>query len=231
MIFKPGKINLYGLFSQFEKTENSQKLSLISEHFLGTPYKKDSLNSGDQDKEELIVDFEGVDCMTFIEYVEALRISSDFDSFVKNLQFVRYSNGIVDFVNRRHFFIDWNSIPSVKNITKEIGGIYCKRVSKQLNKADNGKFWIEGVPSKQVEIYYIEKDNIGEILYKLDSCYYVGFYSSKKGLDVNHVGILFNNKDGLILRHASSIRKKVIDEPFLEYIKDKEGIIIYKTLC
>ena len=52
------------------------------------------------------------------------------------------------------------------------------------------------------------------------------------GLDVSHVGFLLWDKEGkAIFRHASSKSKymKVIDEDFLEYIKNKPGIIIFET--
>jgi len=35
--------------------------------------------------------------MTFLEYVEALRLSRDFHSFLENLKYVRYFDGIIDF--------------------------------------------------------------------------------------------------------------------------------------
>ena len=63
-----------------------------------------------------------------------------------------------------------------------------------------------------------------------DSCNTI--LSNKIGLDVSHVGfLLWDNEGNAIFRHASSKKKymKVIDEDFFEYIKNKPGIIIYKT--
>ncbi|RMG69561.1 MAG: DUF1460 domain-containing protein, partial [Nitrospirae bacterium] len=61
---------------------------------------------------------------------------------------------------------------------------------------------------------------------------YAGFYTSKEGLDVSHVGIIIRKGDNLFLRHASSKKETmmVIDEPFNKYMKMKEGLIIFRPV-
>lgn len=230
MVFKEGKIKIERIFEQIVSLREENRIIEISEFFINVPYKKNSLVGNIKDREILVVDFEGVDCMTLIEYVEALRLSYDFESFICNLRAIRYLDCTVEYTKRRHFFSDWDSLKTVKNITAELGDTFCNSSFKELNKIDEKKRWINELPIKLKKIIYIPKENILKILSQLDSVYYCGFYTKKQGLDVTHVGIVFREKGSLILRHASSIRGKVIDEPFEHYALSKDGLIIYKPI-
>lgn len=227
MVFRAGKINLDNLFKAVKNLNENKKIEFISEQFIGIPYKKNSLIGSCTEEEILTVDFEGVDCMTFIEYVEALRVSHNFFSFLENLKKVRYFNGEVDFKKRRHFFTDWNELETVKNITSELSK-QIKTVVKQLNK-DNEKPLIEGLDVKTRQIQYIPSELIDRILPELKTGDYCGFYTSRNGLDVNHVGIIITNNDTINLRHASFLKGLVVEENFLEYTRKKEGIIVFRA--
>uniref|UniRef100_A0A7C4ENH6 DUF1460 domain-containing protein n=1 Tax=Thermodesulfovibrio aggregans TaxID=86166 RepID=A0A7C4ENH6_9BACT len=228
MIFKRGKIDIEQIFYKIASFSGIRKIDEISKYFLGTPYKKNSL-IGSFQKEQLVVDFEGVDCMSFIEYVESLRLSFNFESFIENLKTVRYFDSIVNFEKRRHFFTDWKYLKSVKDATDEIGKENVKKVMKELNKKNEG-FWIEGLPVKKRTITYIPVECIEKIAFSLNTGDYCGFYTSKLGLDVVHTGIIIKDENFIMLRHASSISGMVVEEDFLSYSKNKEGIIIFRPL-
>lgn len=221
MIFKTGKIDIDKLLDKVKTLSTERKIVKISQHFLGIPYKKNSLIGSFIQQEQLVIDFEGVDCMTFIEYVEAMRMSDSYSSFVENLRYVRYFDGIVDFKKRRHFFTDWNELKTVKNVTEALNEQFLT-VVKELN-------FVEGIEPKHRVINYIPAEAIGKITSKLKTGDYCGFYTSKEGLDVTHVGIIILDGDTLKLRHASSKKGYVLDEDFLQYSKQKEGIIIFRV--
>lgn len=221
MIFKTGKIDIDKLLDKVKTLSTERKIVKISQHFLGIPYKKNSLIGSFIQQEQLVIDFEGVDCMTFIEYVEAMRMSDSYSSFVENLRYVRYFDGIVDFKKRRHFFTDWNELKTVKNVTEALNEQFLT-VVKELN-------FVEGIEPKHRVINYIPAEAIGKITSKLKTGDYCGFYTSKEGLDVTHVGIIILDGDTLKLRHASSKKGYVVDEDFLQYSKQKEGIIIFRA--
>lgn len=221
MIFKTGKIDIDKLLDKVKTLSTERKIVKISQHFLGIPYKKNSLIGSFIQQEQLVIDFEGVDCMTFIEYVEAMRMSDSYSSFVENLRYVRYFDGIVDFKKRRHFFTDWNELKTVKNVTEALNEQFLT-VVKELN-------FVEGIEPKHRVINYIPAEAIGKITSKLKTGDYCGFYTSKEGLDVTHVGIIILDGDTLKLRHASSKKGYVLDEDFLQYSKQKEGIIIFRA--
>lgn len=229
MIVKTGKININQLFSNTAELSLPEKIEEISKNFLGIPYKKNSLIGSYREKEQLVIDFEGVDCMSFIEYIEALRLSCNFKSFIENLKTVRYFDGIINFDKRRHFFTDWKYLKTVKDVTDKIGEQFVKTVMKELNKK-NGDFWIEGLPSKKRTFNYIPCEYMERVVFKLKTGDYCGFYTSKQGLDVMHTGIIIKNENFIVLRHASSIKNMVVDEEFLNYSRNKEGIIILRPL-
>ncbi len=68
-------------------------ISRVSSAFLGTPYQADTLIGGPGTPEALVVNFNGVDCFTLADYVEALTRSHDQKSFLHNLTEVRYTGG------------------------------------------------------------------------------------------------------------------------------------------
>lgn len=221
MLFKTGKIDIESLLNHTKELSTTMKIAEISKSFLGIPYRKNSLIGSITEKEQFVVDFEGVDCMTFIEYVEAMRLSDSYISFVENLKHVRYFDGVLDFKKRRHFFTDWNELKTVKNVTDEITNGAVKVAVKNLN-------FIKGLQPKIRAINYIPAEAIENSISKLHTGDYCGFYTSREGLDVTHVGIIIMDGTVLKLRHASSIKGCVLDEDFLEYCKTKEGIIIFR---
>lgn len=78
-ILKDIQHNIKGLDSE-------QRVKLITAMFLGTPYNDRTLNSHDSEKESLVVNLKSMDCMTFIEYTEALKQSDNYDDFISNLK-------------------------------------------------------------------------------------------------------------------------------------------------
>jgi hypothetical protein len=223
MLFKTGKIEINEMLNIVKGLYAELKIAEISKYFLGIPYKKNSLIGSATKQEQFVIDLEGVDCMTFIEYVEALRLSEDLNSFIENLRYVRYFDGVVDFKKRRHFFTDWQNLKSVKNVTLEIAEQMVLTAIKNLN-------FINGIEPKQRIINYIPSETIEKILSKLKSGDYCGFYTSKEELDVTHVGIILVNENNFKLMHASSLKGYVIDEDFLTYSKNTEGIIIFRAI-
>lgn len=210
------------------------RIKAISQMFLGTPYGSGTLQSNDGEQEHLVVDFTSLDCFTFLDYVEALRLSQDFDSFVNNLRYIRYKDGEVTFLRRNHFFTDWAQTKHVTDVTRLIGGEYTLEADKTLNKIDDEKAYVQGVPAVERKVYYIPAEALLEnnLADKLQTGDYVGFYSDKPGLDVTHVGIIIHDGDRLTLRHASSLKTnmKVVDQDFREYLKHVKGIIVLRPI-
>lgn len=68
------------------KGENhGEVISRVSSAFLGTPYQADTLIGGPGIPEVLVANFNGVDCFTTADYVEATARSDNQKSFLHNL--------------------------------------------------------------------------------------------------------------------------------------------------
>ena len=204
-----------------------------SSAFLERPYKSDTLFGDSKNKEVLVVNLEEMDCFTYLDYVHSLIHAENYYDFINQLKNTRYKDGIVSYKNRNHFFYDWSkNIENIKDVTNKLFEGQSTQVIKNLNLKDDGKLFLNGIEVRRVSISYLKPQFVNnENLRLFKSGDYIGIYSHLKGLDVSHVGILIEDEGTYLLRHASSSSSinKVIDVNFLEYIKNKPGIIIYRN--
>jgi len=222
ILYESTKINDVGL-----------RIDVLSKHFLGTPYKDSTLIGNINISEVFVINLESVDCFTFIEYIESMRLSSSFHEFKENLKKVRYRNGKISFENRNHFFTDWCEYNAVfiDDITEQIGGKKVIQVKKELNKKDDETYFLPGIQPRGRLINYLPSNAIDDaIIDELRIGDYIGIYSEKQGLDVSHVGIFIREKNNIYLRHASSLQehRQVIDDNFKNYILNRPGIIVFR---
>lgn len=212
-----------------------ERIAIISSEFLGTPYVADTLTGNAGTPEVFTVDLEGMDCFTYVDYVEALSLSDSFPDFEENLKKIRYKDGVVAFQNRNHFFSDWpiNNSGKVKDVTRAVGGDKTKSASKSLNLKKDGTVYLPGIPVRNRTIYYIPSSEIeGEVISNLQTGDYVGIFTEIDGLDVSHTGIIVKKGDEAYLRHASSRKSnmKVVDESLAEYMQNKPGLVVYRPV-
>jgi hypothetical protein len=181
----------------------SARIEFLSKQFVDIPYKEATLIGDLNTDEVFVVNLEGIDCFTFIDYVEALRVSKSFSEFKGNLAKVRYQSGEIAFKKRNHFFTDWKEFNSelIEDVTEDIAEGKSKRITKNLNEKDDESHFLPGVPCREREIAYIPSSVIDErISGKLQTGDYAGIYSEKKGLDVSHVGILIRTNESLCIK-------------------------------
>ncbi len=214
-------------------TDIGQMNDLISREFLHTPYAANRLHGSATLAEKLVVDFRGLDCFTYLDYVEALRQSSDEAGFINNLVQIRYVNGDINFLNRRHFFTDWAHAgqPMAEDVTAQLSA-NAVTVAKRLNqKADGGRY-LPGLPGAERDITYIPSALIDQhLLSHLRTGDYIGIYTHLSGLDVTHTGLFIQTAQGPVLRNASSKKDQgaVIDSPFMEYVHNVPGIVVLRA--
>ncbi len=209
------------------------QINFLSGQFLDMDYKGSTLIGDVNTPEVFVINLEGVDCFTFIDYIEAMRLSVSFLEFQENLKKVRYRSGKVAFENRNHFFTDWREFNPdfVDDVTEQIGAQKTKNITKILNRREDGTYFLQGIQPEHREIKYIPSDTIDDsVINKLQTGDYAGIYSGTQGLDVTHVGIIIKEGDSAFLRHASSEKRhrKVIDQDFRNYISGKPGLIVLR---
>jgi len=213
-----------------------ERIGLISQHFLNTPYRESTLTGNIKEQEVFVINLSGVDCFTFIDYVETMRLSGSFNEFKENLKKVRYQSGDADYRKRNHFFTDWAefSRSNIRDVTGEIGNNRTKKAKKILNIKEDGTYLLDGIIPREREIAYIPAHRMnGAVFTAMRTGDYAGIYSELSGLDVSHAGIIIKAaNDEILLRHASSLEKyrKVIDQLLKEYMADKPGLIVLRAL-
>ena len=147
------------------KTENlSLRIEVLSEQFLGVDYGESTLIGDMGNHEVLAVNLERVDCFTFIDYVEAMRLSRSFEEFKENLVKVRYQSGKVSYLQRNHFFTDWVEFNGkrVTDVTGVVGGEAAKRTTKTLNLKEDGTLLLKGIVPRSREITFIPSESVDE---------------------------------------------------------------------
>ena len=217
----------------FAGEPHGKTLSRVSAAFLGTRYQASTLIGSSRVPEALVANFGGVDCFTYVDYIEALSRSRDQQSFLQNLARIRYIDGRVGYLSRRHFFSDWFATQprNALDITPLLSPRY-HTVQKQLNQRPGGGEFIPGLGIRPRNINYIPGRAVDAgVVEKLQEGDYVGIYSPLAGLDVTHVGIVVRHDGQLWFRDASSLaaERKVMDSPFLTYVRDKPGIVVLRA--
>ncbi len=210
-----------------------ERISFISSLFLGKEYRESTLVGDETNDEIFVVNFEGLDCFTFIDYVEAMRLSTSFDEFKKSLKRIRYRRERISFRTRNHFFTDWIEFNSgfIYDATKDVGLSDAKSAGKVLNLKKDGTLFLPGIEPVQRNVNYIAAASLNEsMLSRIKNGDYIGIYSDFEGLDVSHVGIFIAEDKRFALRHASSKKeiRKVVDQDFVEYVMNRPGIIVFR---
>ena len=230
--------------------QDSCRTLYFAKKMLGVPYVAGTLDGNDE--EQLVVHVDQLDCTTLVETVLALSIADkraarSFDGFKKALTDVRYRDGVLDgYASRLHYFSDWirnnERMGFIKECTSETACSQPKElwldfmtthVDSYLPMKKNPAL-VEVMASIEktwqgVEIFYIPKDKLqlSSDELKIKNGDILTITTNIKGLDVVHVGFAFWREGRLHLLHASSVAKKVIEDPLslYEYSKNKKAHI------
>ncbi|NIS10101.1 MAG: DUF1460 domain-containing protein, partial [Candidatus Dadabacteria bacterium] len=89
--FTESKLEQIVQASSFFKDEG-EKIDYISSKFLGTSYKDHTLTGDINTPEIFTINLKGVDCFTYLDYVEGLAISKSFNQFGDSVKKIRYQN-------------------------------------------------------------------------------------------------------------------------------------------
>ena len=220
----------------------------FAKQMLGVPYVAGTLDGNPS--EELVIRTDALDCTTFVETVLALCIADrrdarSFAGFKKALTDVRYRKGVLNgYASRLHYFTDW-----IRD-NEQMG--FVKECTSEATCAQSQELWLDFMsthpdsylPMKQdsslvkeialfeknwqgVQVAYIPKDklNLSSEELKIKDGNILAITTNIKGLDVVHVGFAFWKSGKLHLLHASSIAKKVIEDPqsLYDYSKNKKA--------
>lgn len=218
------------------KTKPKTWMLYFGKKFLGVPYVAGTLDAAKD--ERLVINTTQLDCTTYVEMVVALTRCAEskkytFADYCEQLKHVRYIGGDVAYEKRQHYFTAWINDNVEEGIVTDIqvnppftsvqhinvnwmtthqssykmlnGNAVRLKGIKALENSINGKSY-RYIPKTKIANNNLFRKTIldGDIIVII---------TNKKGLDTTHIGIASWHSDGLHLLNASSIHKKVIDEP------------------
>lgn len=230
-------------------------LIAVAETFIGTDYASNTLET--RGKEQLVVNLQTLDCVTFYEnsLVLARCIKKNkltFDDYKKELQFVRYRGGVIDgYPSRLHYtsdyFFDNGNKSVIKDVTKELGGVPFKKKINFMSTHSDSYLQLKNSPETVKEIqkvehemntrtmYHIPKADVKRIASKIKDGDIIGITSTVDGLDCNHTGIAIHKNGELHFLHApiSGSKVQITELPLWEYlakIKKDAGIMVARPV-
>lgn len=246
------------------------KIEEISAQFLGRPYKLFPLGDGEAGRYDQapLYRLDQFDCDTFVNTVLALALSNSPAGYRQCLRMLRYEQGKVDFLTRRHFTaVDWNLPHQKRGILKDVtkrfvdehhhpvyqlsettldkGGwyrhlsidrIHLKDPTLREARLEELKRRGAHLPPVQSRVPYLPLT----ALFSADGIENQALFSqfpdasiveivrpnwalkSRIGtnLDISHLGFVFRKNGKLWFRNASSTLNKVVDQLFIDYLRE-----------
>ena len=225
----------------------------VANRFMETPYVGGTLDIND--KEQLVVNLQGLDCVTFVENVTVLGMcvkSGELsnEKYFENLQTIRYRNGKINgYISRLHYFTDWlldnQNKGLITIVSNDFGDVdfdasvgfmsqnpqHYKPLSDSsvLEKVRKIEKRVSASKLKLVTKEYLE--NVENLIKDGDI---IAIASTINGVDIAHTGIAKHYNGRLHLMHASSVKKKVVlsEKTLSEYlkgIKTDSGVLIARV--
>ncbi|MAG45687.1 MAG: hypothetical protein CMH63_02875 [Nanoarchaeota archaeon] len=219
--------------------DSGDRFDFISRKFLGIPYEGHTLIGDVGLKEKLVVNLEGMDCFTYLDYMMALTHAEDSEDFIEKVKKVRYEDGDVDYSKRNHYLSFWlkNNPEYVEDVTGDVGN--ARSVWKNLNfmpimnkggdYSGFGTKYLPTVPVLSKYVHYIPSEFVGNA--KLEKGDLIGLYVDYGFLDFDHMGVITKIDGKDYLRHASSGYRKVVQVPlkdYLEALPQFKGISVFR---
>ena len=214
----------------------------IARQFLDKPYVAHTLEVND--REQLVVNTRQLDCTTLVETVTALKlcIANDkrtWKDYLDALRSLRYRQGKLDgYASRLHYFTDWiqdkvkmQLVDDIQQPNPPFSAVQTVSVNYMSEHPDAYKALKANarlVPliRKQeqaltgLKVRYIPKSAVRNTPLLRNTIHdgdIIAITCNKKGLDIAHLGFAVWHKDGLHLLNASSLHKKVVEEPMTLY--------------
>lgn len=236
---KPDSLRVVALMKKAKALKDKSMASYMlffGRELRGVPYVAKTLEKNAQEK--LVVNLRQLDCTTYVETVLALSRSMakgqpSFAGFCNNLRQIRYRNGVVSYPTRQHYFTYWIQENTREKLVADIQSPNPPFSAVQTVKADYMTTHLESYPMlkgkpqwvKQIaemergitgkKERYIPKNAVSDtpLLRKtIHNGDIIAIVTTKKGLEISHIGIAAWHKDGLHMLNASSLYHKVVED-------------------
>ncbi len=201
-----------------------QRLKIITARLLGFPYLVNPLIGSPHEPEQFVASLSGFDCVTFMETVLALALADSVDDYPELLREIRYVYGEVEWKRRHHYTVDWARHNMWRGFLSDV-----TKGEEVVNRRKTLDL-VPGLPPRIVSFSYFPKRKLQHVSKRLQDGDLIFFVSTRKGLDVFHVGLLFINRDRVMLRHATRSCGAVVEQELKEFIETNRmsGFIVVR---
>ena len=236
---KPDSLRVVALMKKAKTLKDKSMASYMlffGRELRGVPYVAKTLEKNAQEK--LVVNLRQLDCTTYVETVLALSRSMakgqpTFAGFCNNLRQIRYRNGVVSYPTRQHYFTYWIQENTREKLVADIQSPNPPFSAVQTVKADYMTTHLESYPMlkgkpqwvKQIaemergitgtKQRHIPKNAVSDTPLLRKTSHngdIIAIVTTKKGLEISHIGIAAWHKDGLHMLNASSLYHKVVED-------------------
>ncbi len=210
------------------------RLERVTRHFLGTPYGFSPLGEGSGIDPDPLLRFDRVDCLTFAETSIALAAAPDPPSLLPILEDIRYAAQPPTFQNRNHF-VEAQWVPNnvlkgwIRDISAQVAPGEVRVATKVLgpqvwrDRRGLGDLPLDGddVPRGTFRLDYVplaflqahpRRIPSGTLMFVVRENYL------SSPTRVSHVGFIFQTSRGPMVRHASEVYRRVVDEPLSVFL-------------
>lgn len=194
----------------------------IGKLFKGAAYQAHTLEENEE--EQLVVNLEVFDCVTFVDNSLALarcvrKWETTFEAYLKELQTIRYRDGIIDgYPSRLHYFSDWiyDNVQKgiVRNVSSEIGNT--DTIRKEINfmsvhrdrysRLTNDDYYHRIKNQEEIinrrEYSFIPKGNFHMYEPNLKQGDILAFCTNIRGLDIQHTALAVKVGESFHALHA-----------------------------
>ncbi|RLB58576.1 MAG: DUF1460 domain-containing protein [Deltaproteobacteria bacterium] len=215
------------------------RIEAISALFRGVPWQVSPLGEGPGTSPDPDPTFrlDAVDCTTLVEQTLALALSVDLSQARKWLQRIRYTDGRVDYLARKHFpMAQW--VPGnqragfLRDITRQVGGSVVVEARKRLgpevwHARPPGKPWPllndDQVPRGVFSLPVIPLPQARKLVASIPRGSILLVVRADRAdmpIRVTHLGLVVGSARGPVLRHAArNLFGRVVDEPLAQFLK------------
>jgi len=231
------------------KLDMASRIARLSELFIDTPYGEQPLGEGEGREPQPRWRLDVMDCQTLVETVLAMANANSVAEAKLVLDDIRYASpNDISFGGRNHFFeAQW--VPAalrkgyLREAVRDIDGgapqadlvlkrsdwpqkAALRRLAPVASRIPEGRFSIRYLPLEEARAKKGEIEP-GTVLATVRE-------ASRHVVRVTHMGFVLKTAEGIVVRHAGSDDKRVLDEPFDDFIKRQErykwrviGIALY----
>lgn len=216
----------------------SERLNYFSKILLDTPYNLGATGESYLDSVDAkpLINIDSLDCVTYLEHVLAMSIAKNENEIFSILQKIRYKNGAINFVNRKHYLIaDFVNEGIFAKIMRLPGDTIVERTMAKKTLFASKKIKYDKNDSP-IKFSYLPYNRAVEMAAKpYDGPFLVtgiAFVAKQNNLDVTHTGfVIFSSNNLPVLRHAAY--KKQVQEILLkDYLNSRKnnlpGVIFFE---